>query len=157
MWTDIVQAPLNIDVHRRPFDIRLQHAYWRRSPRPSDHTEEQSSAEYACKLLATDADSKVNRLPLFFGARETLTSTIRTFSKSEPPQSHPMSSSVDSSLAPLLPSFTSSNQAESTATQSILHHLNLQPHPEGGYFVETDRDSLRVPNPQPPCSPDLPP
>ena len=58
-----------------------------------------------------------------------------------------MSSSVDSSLAPLSPSFTPSNQAESAATQSILHHLNLQPHPEGGYFVETDRDPLRVPNP----------
>ena len=31
--------------------------------------------------------------------------------------------------------------------QSIISSLNLQPHPEGGLFAETDRDSRTVPNP----------
>ncbi|KAK3051810.1 hypothetical protein LTR09_007110 [Extremus antarcticus] len=58
-----------------------------------------------------------------------------------------MSSTIDSSLAPLTPSFSPTTpHPESSTTQSILQHLNLQPHPEGGYFVETDRDPLRVPN-----------
>lgn len=39
---------------------------------------------------------------------------------------------------------------ESTETNRIQHliaKLGLEPHPEGGYFVETDRDLLQVPNP----------
>ncbi|KAI9690897.1 MAG: hypothetical protein M1822_008517 [Bathelium mastoideum] len=36
---------------------------------------------------------------------------------------------------------------ESPSLTSLIQHLHLQPHIEGGYFVETDRDSLRVPNP----------
>lgn len=35
----------------------------------------------------------------------------------------------------------------STSIQDIIAKLGLQSHPEGGFFVETDRDSLRVPNP----------
>ncbi|OQO03841.1 hypothetical protein B0A48_10482 [Cryoendolithus antarcticus] len=48
----------------------------------------------------------------------------------------------------LKPFFTPSSPPppESPYIQSIISHLSLQPHPEGGYFVETDRDTLRVPN-----------
>jgi predicted cupin superfamily sugar epimerase len=31
--------------------------------------------------------------------------------------------------------------------QTLINKLGLQKYPEGGYFVETDRDPLRVPNP----------
>ncbi|KAL8661617.1 MAG: hypothetical protein Q9202_005445 [Teloschistes flavicans] len=37
--------------------------------------------------------------------------------------------------------------AESPTIQAIINQLSMMPHPEGGYFVETDRDTLRVPNP----------
>ena len=30
---------------------------------------------------------------------------------------------------------------------STIHSLNLQPHPEGGHFAETDRDPFLIPNP----------
>ena len=36
---------------------------------------------------------------------------------------------------------------EHKSTQAIIAKLELQEHPEGGYFVETDRDHRRVPNP----------
>jgi predicted cupin superfamily sugar epimerase len=36
---------------------------------------------------------------------------------------------------------------ETEQTRALISHLNLQPHIEGGYFVETDRDERRVPNP----------
>lgn len=36
---------------------------------------------------------------------------------------------------------------DSAALQKIVAELKLQRHPEGGYYVETDRDPLRVPNP----------
>ncbi|KAE9984418.1 hypothetical protein EG327_005033 [Venturia inaequalis] len=39
------------------------------------------------------------------------------------------------------------NQDESPQIQELITALNLQPHIEGGYFVETDRDKLRVRNP----------
>jgi uncharacterized protein len=48
----------------------------------------------------------------------------------------------------LKPSFDpSGSQPESSNTEAIIKTLKLQQHPEGGYFVETDRDSLRIPNP----------
>lgn len=59
-----------------------------------------------------------------------------------------MTSSVDPALLPLKPSFNSDgSNPESSTIESIIKKLNLQQHPEGGYFVETDRDTLRVPNP----------
>lgn len=59
-----------------------------------------------------------------------------------------MTSSVDPALPPLKPSFNSDgSNPESSTIESIIKKLNLQQHPEGGYFVETDRDTLRVPNP----------
>ena len=63
--------------------------------------------------------------------------------------------SSHSSLTSLLvPSFTPSpNTSEPFPVQLLIKALNLQQHPEGGYFVETDRDPLLVPNPfhpQPP-------
>lgn len=59
-----------------------------------------------------------------------------------------MTSTVDSSLRPLTPSFNpDGSHPESSTTESIIRKLNLQQHPEGGYFVETDRDNLRIPNP----------
>lgn len=58
-------------------------------------------------------------------------------------------SSVDPSMPSLKPFFPppSSAQEESPHLQAIIKHLGLQPHVEGGYFVETDRDKLRIPNP----------
>ncbi|MCJ1432688.1 hypothetical protein MMC27_002045 [Xylographa pallens] len=50
--------------------------------------------------------------------------------------------------SPLRPSFTPKpNSPESPTIQAIIETLRLQKHLEGGYFVETDRDQLRVPNP----------
>ena len=36
---------------------------------------------------------------------------------------------------------------EPPPVQALINKLGLQKHPEGGYFAETDRDPLRVPNP----------
>lgn len=36
---------------------------------------------------------------------------------------------------------------EQLSIQDVIARLGLQQHPEGGYYVETDRDPLRVPNP----------
>ncbi|GAB7330701.1 hypothetical protein MBLNU13_g02261t1 [Cladosporium sp. NU13] len=61
-----------------------------------------------------------------------------------------MTSTIDSSLPPLTPSYPPSKPSldrESSQTRALITHLSLQPHIEGGYFVETDRDTLRVPNP----------
>lgn len=60
-------------------------------------------------------------------------------------------STCDPSLpSRLVPSFTpSDNTTESSASKHLIETLGLQKHPEGGYFVETDRDQLRVPNPFP--------
>ena len=41
----------------------------------------------------------------------------------------------------------SNRPPESKNTTAIIEKLNLLPHPEGGYYAETDRDTLRVPNP----------
>jgi predicted cupin superfamily sugar epimerase len=58
-------------------------------------------------------------------------------------------STVDPCLSsPILPAFIpDSNATESPAMLRIIDTLGLQKHVEGGYFVETDRDPLRVPNP----------
>ncbi|KAI6865924.1 hypothetical protein KC323_g4135 [Hortaea werneckii] len=57
-------------------------------------------------------------------------------------------STIDPTILPLQPSFDpAGTQPESSTTQQIIQKLNLQPHPEGGYFVETDRDPRRIPNP----------
>ena len=59
-----------------------------------------------------------------------------------------MTSTVDSSLPPLAPTFPPSRSASDSAKiASLISTLNLQNHIEGGYFVETDRDPLRMPNP----------
>ncbi|KAL2011588.1 hypothetical protein VTN00DRAFT_4306 [Thermoascus crustaceus] len=42
---------------------------------------------------------------------------------------------------------TNTRPAEPPTIQSTITTLNLLPHIEGGYFVETDRDPLRIPNP----------
>ena len=55
-------------------------------------------------------------------------------------------SSCDPSLpSRLAPSFA--DASESPSARQIIDALGLQKHPEGGYYVETDRDQLRVPNP----------
>ena len=59
-------------------------------------------------------------------------------------------SSCDSKLSSTIaPTFTGESGTEHLVSQSIIDTLKLQKHPEGGYFVETDRDQLRVPNPFP--------
>lgn len=59
-------------------------------------------------------------------------------------------SSCDRSLSsPIEPVFHPKFEEprESAKTQQIIESLHLQKHPEGGYFVETDRDPQRIPNP----------
>jgi len=57
-------------------------------------------------------------------------------------------SSVDPSIPPLKPTHPISTELkEPPHLQSLIEILNLQSHIEGGYFVETDRDTLQVPNP----------
>ena len=58
------------------------------------------------------------------------------------------SSTIASHLPPLKPAFESDGtKNESTEVQAVIEKLGLRPHIEGGYFVETDRDDWRVPNP----------
>ena len=57
-----------------------------------------------------------------------------------------MASKVDPSVLPLKPTFTG-KQDNSVHLQAVIDKLKLTPHVEGGYFVETDRDNLRVPTP----------
>ncbi|KAI9834401.1 MAG: hypothetical protein M1819_003012 [Sarea resinae] len=64
-------------------------------------------------------------------------------------------STIDASLpAPIRPFFPADDAttSESPATKTIISTLGLQEHIEGGYFVETDRDSWRIPNPFLPAS-----
>lgn len=57
---------------------------------------------------------------------------------------------VSTPNATLCPSFTPTpSMAESPNVQALIDKLSLQEHPEGGYYIETDRDPLRVPNPFP--------
>ena len=59
-------------------------------------------------------------------------------------------STVDPSLTPLKATYPPSKpdlSRETERTRALISHLDLQPHIEGGYFVETDRDERRVPNP----------
>lgn len=62
-----------------------------------------------------------------------------------------MTSTVDPSLSPLRPHYprpdASVARSEPPKLQKLIETLRLIPHIEGGYFVETDRDPLRVPNP----------
>ncbi|KXL48971.1 hypothetical protein M433DRAFT_152071 [Acidomyces richmondensis BFW] len=60
-------------------------------------------------------------------------------------------SAIDSSLPPLQPKFDPRNllSSEPGSIQAIIDRFGLQEHVEGGYFVETDRDKLRIPNPFP--------
>jgi hypothetical protein len=58
------------------------------------------------------------------------------------------SSSIDPSISLLQPVFTSDGSYPVSAEcEAVIKSLNLEPHPEGGYFVQTDRDNSRVPNP----------
>ncbi|KAL2800392.1 RmlC-like cupin domain-containing protein [Aspergillus keveii] len=41
----------------------------------------------------------------------------------------------------------SNPSTESSSTQNLISILNLSPHPEGGYFLETDRNPLQIANP----------
>ncbi|CZT16537.1 related to DUF985 domain protein [Ramularia collo-cygni] len=57
-------------------------------------------------------------------------------------------STIDPDSPYLVPFFkTDGSQTESANLQAIMKKLNMQNHPEGGYFVETDRNTTRVPNP----------
>ncbi|KAL2221822.1 DUF985 domain protein [Thermoascus aurantiacus ATCC 26904] len=48
---------------------------------------------------------------------------------------------------PSPPPTASGTRTEPPAVQATIDTLRLSPHVEGGYFVETDRDPLRIPNP----------
>ena len=58
-------------------------------------------------------------------------------------------STVDNTLtSPVSPFFKpTSTTDEAPSTNNLITKLGLQKHPEGGYFRETDRDPLRIPNP----------
>ncbi|OCK84651.1 hypothetical protein K432DRAFT_288555 [Lepidopterella palustris CBS 459.81] len=58
-------------------------------------------------------------------------------------------SAISPTLAPLRPMYAcpTTPAPEPPSTASLIRTLRLQPHIEGGYFAETDRDPLRVPNP----------
>ncbi|KAH8689929.1 RmlC-like cupin domain-containing protein [Talaromyces proteolyticus] len=59
-------------------------------------------------------------------------------------------SAVDPKLTePLKPSFTAGGEKASDPPkiQKLIDSLHLLKHPEGGWFAETDRDALRIPNP----------
>lgn len=58
-------------------------------------------------------------------------------------------SACDSNLSrPIKPFFKAQeNTSEVPGVSKLIKSLNLQKHPEGGYYSETDRDSLRIPNP----------
>jgi len=65
-------------------------------------------------------------------------------------------SSINSSIPPLKPTHPIAKELnEPPHLQNLINILKLQSHIEGGYFVETDRDTLLVPNPflQPPTNP----
>ncbi|KJX97660.1 hypothetical protein TI39_contig475g00018 [Zymoseptoria brevis] len=57
-------------------------------------------------------------------------------------------STVVPNEATLVPHFKAKEAKEDSSTiQALIQTLSMLPHPEGGFFVETDRDSRRVPNP----------
>lgn len=58
-----------------------------------------------------------------------------------------MSARDDSIPSPIQASSTFNEPTETNTVQHLIANLGLKTHPEGGYFVETDRDPLRVPNP----------
>lgn len=59
-----------------------------------------------------------------------------------------MSSTIDPSCSPLKPIFTpSDSDSEPEQTRALIQKLDLEPHPEGGYFRETDRDPFKISNP----------
>lgn len=66
-------------------------------------------------------------------------------------------STISQSLPPLIPTFPrpsslTSPPPEAPTLAALISTLKLQPHIEGGYFAETDRDPLLVPNPFPASS-----
>jgi predicted cupin superfamily sugar epimerase len=58
-----------------------------------------------------------------------------------------MSACDESLREPLRPAFPVGQGEESQKTRSVIETLGLQSHPEGGYYKETDRDALSIPNP----------
>ncbi|KAF2998511.1 hypothetical protein E8E13_004108 [Curvularia kusanoi] len=59
-----------------------------------------------------------------------------------------MTSTITPGSPPLSPTFERHTiPHETISTQTIIDTLKLQKHPEGGYFVELDRDPRTVPNP----------
>ncbi|KAI5296478.1 hypothetical protein KEM55_005798 [Ascosphaera atra] len=59
-----------------------------------------------------------------------------------------MPDQLSTPLSEVKPHYTSS-QGEQKTTQTIINTLHLEKHIEGGYFVETDRNPLQIPNPFP--------
>ena len=58
------------------------------------------------------------------------------------------SSSIDPSIPSLEPVFNpTASHPNSAVSEAVIKTLKLEPHPEGGYYVQTDRDRSHVPNP----------
>jgi uncharacterized protein len=59
-----------------------------------------------------------------------------------------MASRIDPSIPPIKHFYhPDANFPNNAQVKGIISKLGLEEHPEGGYFVQTDRDNLRVPNP----------
>ncbi|KAF7115723.1 hypothetical protein CNMCM5793_003226 [Aspergillus hiratsukae] len=58
-----------------------------------------------------------------------------------------MDMDMDIPITSLKPIYHPSTKPNSKSIQTTLQTLNLQPHPEGGYYTETDRHPYRIPNP----------
>lgn len=58
-----------------------------------------------------------------------------------------MSSARSLSRYPSLVNLVPYRSRDGGTVQALIHHLDLRPHPEGGYYAETDRDQRPVPNP----------
>ncbi|KAF7158429.1 hypothetical protein CNMCM5623_003432 [Aspergillus felis] len=52
-----------------------------------------------------------------------------------------------SSIKPIYHPSPTTPTPKSKSIQTTIQTLHLQPHPEGGYYTETDRQALRIPNP----------
>ena len=59
-----------------------------------------------------------------------------------------MASSIDPAIPPIKHFYhPDGNFPNNAQAKTTINKLGLEEHPEGGYFVQTDRDNLRVPNP----------
>lgn len=93
-----------------------------------------TSSSYAARLATTESFPP--------GSRKRDVRFARTRKKSK-------QAMADIPLGQIKPSYPARNRdtPEDRSIQSLIDQLGLQPHPEGGYFIETDRNPLKIANP----------